>query len=655
MALENPDDCLLADRKHLSVKDRIEGFISQAKLFLNEKSDTTCAIANLNVAFILANDSSLFREKTNILILIGDTYYQVGDFDKAYQKYTAGMKIAESNNYSREFGLCLKGISHINWRNGDYINSISHILRSIEKFEELDDTLEIISATNILAGIYMSQGKLDQAENLYNSMFQLALSIGDSTQIAENYKYKGVVQFFKKNYQSAIDNYMLALEINLNLGEELNGSINLGNIGEAHHLLGNYESALSNYITALTIQNKYKFNSGLIFIHYSMGNSYTSLGELQKGMRHFKKSLELMELTGEKREMNLVYQFIAKNYVLQGNYKNAYAYQLLYSQERDSVMNLEVTKQFEEIRAKYEFDKKERENVILLQENQLRKIEIQTNNKIISLQYIVGILLLTFLFIATFFSIKLFSQKKKINAANRTKDKLFNIIGHDLKGPVGNLKAIVDMIIIDKRLNADKQFIKVLSSLKKSIHAAYFLLIDLLSWSVMQKDGIILDPKTLDMKELVIQNIDLLEYQTKEKGIIIENNIQDNCNTIADESTVLTVIRNLVSNAIKFTPKGGKIIIESKFEENLIDKSSQMWQFSVIDTGVGIPTEKMNSLFNFAQMESTYGTDNEKGTGLGLSICKEFIEKNNGKIGVSSEVEKGSVFYFSLPASTNFI
>ena len=146
------------------------------------------------------------------------------------------------------------------------------------------------------------------------------------------------------------------------------------------------------------------------------------------------------------------------------------------------------------------------------------------------------------------------------------------------------------------------------------------------------------------MRELLIQNRDLLAAQASNKGIAIRHDEGEACFTSAHKHSVNTVIRNLVSNAIKFTPEGGTITLSVRREQNL-------YVVSIADTGVGMSPETLKKLFRIDTKYTTHGTANEKGTGLGLILCKDFIEKNGGSIGVESQEGKGTVFFFRLPAA----
>ncbi len=236
---------------------------------------------------------------------------------------------------------------------------------------------------------------------------------------------------------------------------------------------------------------------------------------------------------------------------------------------------------------------------------------------------------------------------KKLKIANNTKDKFFSIIAHDLKSPFSSILGFMEILNneYDSFDEPDrKQFINHVFNDAKHI---YNLILNLLSWARTQTDHISYNPLNLDLSALIEDNISLLQSSADHKEITINMSFPEKVTIYADPEMISTVVRNILSNAIKFTPKKGKIEIGSK---GIINNKIKIF---ISDSGVGIKKEDIQKLFNLSETHSTRGTNNEKGTGLGLLICKEFIEKNNGEIWVESTKGEGSVFYFTIPYNKN--
>lgn len=233
-------------------------------------------------------------------------------------------------------------------------------------------------------------------------------------------------------------------------------------------------------------------------------------------------------------------------------------------------------------------------------------------------------------------------NEEALTEANMTKDKFFSIIAHDLKNPFSTLLGFSGILSQDYDKFDDstkKEFIK---DIHQSSEHMYDLLENLLSWSIMQTDGMECKAQPINLPVLVDESIALLRAGADDKGIRLFSTIDEGARVSADVNMTNTVVRNLLSNAIKFTGEGGEVEISSRGKGNF-------QEIIVSDTGVGISAEDLEKLFMLDVKHLSYGTKNELGTGLGLLLCKEFVEKNGGAIRAESEPGKGSRFIFTIP------
>jgi PAS domain S-box-containing protein len=237
---------------------------------------------------------------------------------------------------------------------------------------------------------------------------------------------------------------------------------------------------------------------------------------------------------------------------------------------------------------------------------------------------------------------KLAESEQLLRELNSTKDKLFSIIAHDLISPftsIMGLSQILSQNVIEKDYDGIVEFSKeIISATKKT----YDLLLNLLEWSRFQTGRISFHPSDVDFYGIIKDNVALHKSSAEQKGIVIECELLSGIKIFADFNMLNTIVRNLISNAIKYTFKGGKIKISATQNENDIE-------FSISDTGIGISEKDIERIFNLESKISTTGTANEIGSGLGLVLCKEFIDIHNGKINVSSLIGKGSNFRVILP------
>ena len=238
-------------------------------------------------------------------------------------------------------------------------------------------------------------------------------------------------------------------------------------------------------------------------------------------------------------------------------------------------------------------------------------------------------------------------NENKLRELNATKDKFFSIIAHDLKSPIGSMLGFSELLVQNfNRYDIPKQK-KFLGMLNRNIGNTYKLLENLLLWSQSQKGIISFEPENENLFLLIKETTNLLSQLAKNKLIEIRINVDENIYVKADKNMLLGILRNLISNAIKFTPKEGEISVNTN---KFIGENKQKFiKISIEDNGVGISIEKQKKLFEISENISTKGTEKEIGTGLGLILCKEFVEKHGGNIWVESEMDKGSKFTFTLP------
>lgn len=235
-------------------------------------------------------------------------------------------------------------------------------------------------------------------------------------------------------------------------------------------------------------------------------------------------------------------------------------------------------------------------------------------------------------------------KNKKLKELTSTKDMFMSIISHDLRSPFNSLLGLTEILILKKdRMINDPETLKLVNSIHESAEQAYKLVLNLLEWSRLQSDRIEYSPERINLNTLVKNNIDLTRIQAKNKDIDISfEHGMYSCLAHADKNMINTVIRNFISNAIKYTHRGGKIHI-------LCGCNEKECMVSVQDNGLGIHKDMLQQILTTDNKVSTKGTAGELGTGLGLVLCKEFAQKNKGRIGIESELGKGSTFTLFLP------
>ncbi len=238
---------------------------------------------------------------------------------------------------------------------------------------------------------------------------------------------------------------------------------------------------------------------------------------------------------------------------------------------------------------------------------------------------------------------QLLKSEENLLRIDAEKDKFFSIIAHDLRGPFSGFLGLTEIMVEDLPELTMEEIKDLSLSMKNSATNLFSLLENLLEWARMRQGLIPFNPKLIQLLPLMEDSIKMIHEPAKRKEIEINYTIPESVAVLADKNMLQTVIRNLVSNAVKFTPKGGRIDIFSKVTA---EKSVEI---SVVDSGIGMSRKMVDNLFRLDIKTNRLGTEGEPSTGLGLMLCKEFVEKHGGKIGVKSKTGNGSTFYFTIP------
>jgi two-component system, sensor histidine kinase and response regulator len=233
-------------------------------------------------------------------------------------------------------------------------------------------------------------------------------------------------------------------------------------------------------------------------------------------------------------------------------------------------------------------------------------------------------------------------RTSELAQANATKDKFFSIIAHDLKDSFGGLLGFTEVLSTDFELFPDKEKKEIITSIRQVSEQTYKLLANLLNWAKIQTGNMTFEPENFPLLAFIFDELSFLKSIADKKGQLIEVVPADELYVYADDSMISSIFRNLVGNAIKYSPRGNKIRVTVK-------KDGDFAVVTIKDNGIGISEANLNKLFKVNESGKTWGTEQEDGTGLGLILCKEFITKNGGSISIESEIDEGTRVSFTIP------
>lgn len=571
---------------------------------------------------------------------LGNLESMLGKQELAKVRFKEALKIFEEMDDKRGIAVANNGLGVAEGRTGNYLGATRYFLKALHLFEELKDTKGIINTYVKLGTVNDVSNNLDKALDYFNKGLALALKSPADKDAAHLYNNLGVTYCKKGNIDTGLVFFNKAYKLSDSLNIPETRMTSLMHMGNAYKELGRYDDALQYYEKSKT----YASRDVSPELYARVLLNIAAIKHIQKD---YKTTLELLnsseEITKEIGQKNLLMEIMDAKMALyksMGDYKSALATMSKMGSLKDSIFTLEKEAEIANLQSVYELEKSNQ------RVSQLEQSEARNTTQKNLIIFIACLLLATV--IALFSTYKytarlnkqLISSQQELQRSSTIKDRIFSIIGHDLRGPIANIPMVIELYQ-DPRTSEDERAY-MLDLLTENSMASLETLDKLLHWGKSQIKGISIQQKQFLANQNLQHQVSLIKGIASNKGITIKNTVPNNTTLFADEDHFNFVVRNLVSNAIKFSHKDSTVTLDA-------DKYSRpgFTVFSVTDTGVGIDSDQKSKIFE-AFGSSTLGTNNEGGTSIGLMLCKEFVKENGGDIWVESEPGKGATFYFSF-------
>ncbi|HCT30169.1 MAG TPA: hypothetical protein DIW31_05435 [Bacteroidales bacterium] len=553
--------------------------------------------------------------------LIGSIYFYNGNYSKSYKSFLESLKINERNGNIFALGTDYNNIAIIYSAQKNQYKAIEYYKKALQFGEKYNDK-ELYST--LLLNISVSYTELDSLEQ------------------ALQYAHMAYDSLIKTEYKEMLPHVLL------NLSELY---IRTDNLDKAEAYLKDVEQIINK-------SNKY------YFLFYNI-----TKGKLLSAKHNYNEAIKVYEFCYNESIKEGIFPFaqdvsedLSKIYKSINMYKEGLFYTERFHAIRDSLTNSEKIKYITELELQYKFDKQL--DIKLKEEiNQKKLLSLQLKIivfSLVALAFAIAVVILTvYNYKSKQKSYSLLNEKNsqiqkqsdelkdqrdKLHHLNLSKDKINSIIAHDLKNQFNSMLGFTRLIIDNWHDLDENRKLLYLRKVDESTMHSFNLLNSLLEWSLSQTGNIKVNTECIELKIIADNSIANLYAQAKAKRIKIENRIDSSINIKTDAIMLSSILRNIVSNAVKFTNVDGKIWI------SCISKKEGYISIEIQDSGVGMSQDVLGSLFNIKTHTTTYGTGNEKGTGLGLLICKDFVELNNGWIDVESELGVGTKFTITLPS-----
>ncbi|WP_291964568.1 tetratricopeptide repeat-containing sensor histidine kinase [Maribacter sp.] len=539
---------------------------------------------------------------------LGQAYFFKNDYPSTYTQFLHALAIAERTNDEFNLFRLNMNLGTIFSRLEDSDEALKYYAAAFEVVKKLNDPTKEAMMLSNMAFLNIELGNLRVAKSNLDETFKMYETHNNNTWLAWTYATQGLYYLKLNDYEKAIKNYQKSLDMHSTISDvKTKADIKYG-LARSYLGLNNLVKSEEFVLKSLDLYKSSDYDAGL-------EKAYRTMYEIKKKQNLITESLKYLELTEK---------------ISNDNYKK---------KNRQNLMMLN---------AKLNFDK---ETQRLKAENELALNEQRKYVKW-SLAGLITLMIIVFLIFSANQREKKLNKKlanqaeilnenqKKLTQINANQDRLFSIVGHDLRGPIISLNEILALYLEDPE--GKTYFEKFAPQLKEDLEQVQFTMDNLLHWGKTQMQGSTVNIKSIQVKGELDIILQLYRNEINKKSIRINNQVATNHSVFADLQQFNIIFRNLINNAIKFTPNNGMITISTKIKNrNLV--------IEVSDTGVGMTEEDVQKLFSSSENFSNYGTNKEKGTGLGLRLVKAMVIKNNGEIAVKSEPNKGSQFIVELP------
>ena len=611
----------------------------------------------LNKAFRILSLNNQQKENLDYYLKIGKEFSVLNNENRALTILINGLELSAQYTDSIKMWEFTEAIGVLYHKKADYTTSLNHFVMSLNIAENIKDTLKVAQSCDRISTILKEQKEYSKALEYLNKSLKLKTQINDKEGKLSTLITIADINTLLKNLNRAIELYKLSERMAHELSNKKQLSRIYSNMGNCYFYLKNYSEAENLYLKGINIKKVLGDKYRLAIAYNNLSIFYKRISNFDAAYNSASISLDLSkEASATYIEMSC-YLNLSHYFKLKKDFEKAYNFQRKYAHLKDSLFNAKKSKQLTEIREKYETEKKEQQIEILEIENKTQEALIKKNRIIRNTISVSGLLFLL-LFIV---SLHAYTQKQKTNQIlsdknikineqnieleklNKTKNKFFSIIAHDLRSPLGSIEGVSELISKLLEQNKKDEIIKLSKHIDQSVSNVNTLLDNLLNWSLSQIKRLHVQFEKLDINDVINHSIKIQSAIAESKDIKLKTSVVEGLYVFADLNLLRVILRNLLSNAIKFSPSGKQV------EINAI-RVGKMIQINIIDLGVGMNTKTLKHLFDIKLEKSKEGTKGEKGSGLGLILCKEFIEVNKGEIKIESKLQTGTKVSFTLPS-----
>jgi signal transduction histidine kinase/tetratricopeptide (TPR) repeat protein len=589
--------------------------------------------------------------KVKMLNRLSSLNYYI-DSNKSFKHAKSALLLSQKLHYKKGTAYAYNNIGICYLLKSDFPKSLNYVYKALKIHEDKNNIYGIASSNNALGTIYAEFKNYKLALSCYNKALKASQEIKDQESIATYLNNIGDAFLRMKEYPKALFYFDKALKSNGMQKNSFESGLNYTNIGITNNFLKQYEKSIKATTKSILINkndsslfngfNKIELGKSYYFLALEEQNKIKKEKLLQKSLDYVNESMLLFKKYESLIDIRDAYLYLSRIKKAQGKIEDALYFFEKNTNLNDSIFSNENKTQIALLKSQREIELRDKKIEI-----QDLKIKNAQRKVYLLIAITVAVVILFALFLVLYLSKRktnqLLNDKNKIiSTINSQKDKFFSIIAHDLRDPFNGFLGLSELLAedLDNMSKEEIQFAAV--SMKSSAANLFQLLENLLEWSRIEQGLIPFAPQKKLVLPIVAECMTTIQDAANNKSISVNIEISEKTVVFSDNNSIHSVIRNLVSNAVKFTPEGGTIHIQAKQD----DKKTTI---SITDTGIGMSAKIVENLFRLDVQTNRNGTNNEPSTGLGLILCKEFVEKHGGEIWVESEEGKGTTFYVSFP------
>lgn len=593
------------------------------------------------------------KPDTSAIILLNsivNEYVQTAS-DSAFIYSEKALALSKILHYTKGSAITYINIGRMHYMKCNYDQSLNNALIGLKLSTQLRDNAGIAAASNVIGLIYLSQKKPSLALREFIKASKINIVLNNQTRLSSNYLNIGLTYLMAKS-DSAVYYFSLSKSVSKSIDDRHLIAMANNRLGDYYLQKGQAKKAIFYYYSVLR-NKKYQNEWENSFAYTGLAKCYFKLHRYKEATVNGEKGLLLAKKNNTKWDVEQALRTLHESFNALGDSKNAYKYLLMDKIYSDSLFDASKEREINALNLR----QKQAENEVLIKKNQIAEEKEATHQLVI----LVIVLIAIFLMIITLITFRNASKNKKLyqalqkksdfiatqnelieqkneelNHSNQTKDRLFSIIGHDLRGPFATVLNALELFKSEDLEEEEK--VLMLDRILEQMYVTSAMLENLLAWANSQREGLKTQSISLSLTGIINEILSVFVMVAGEKNIQLIHLFEEPLSIKGDPDQIRILFQNLVANAIKFTKPKGNIVISYAVSDTAI-------KVSIKDDGVGMSEEKLKLIFQESGKSiSTYGTKKEKGIGIGLMLVKKFVELNNATISVTSKEQQGTEF-----------